>query len=919
MTAKPQSDRSGAELERLAEARDRGVPWRKWGPYLSERQWGTVREDYSESGDAWNYFTHDQARSRAYRWGEDGLAGISDDKQSLCFALALWNGKDPIIKERLFGLTNSEGNHGEDVKEYYFYLDSTPTHSYMKYLYKYPQAAYPYGDLIETNRRRSRQEFEYELLDTGVFDQDRYFDVFVEYAKASPENILIQVTVSNRGRESASLQVLPTLWLRNTWSWGKEVPRPLLQQTAPGVIAASHPHLGERFLFCDGATKLLFTENETNTERLFDASNHTPYVKDAIDSYVVHGRREAVNPALKGTKASAQYSIAVRGGESHTIRLRLQHSATGASFDSSFDAVMQARRQEADEFYASVIPASIGADAANVMRQALAGMLWSKQFYYYDVRQWLEERGAGPFKPDRRAAPRNEHWHHVYNADVISMPDKWEYPWYAAWDLAFHVLALSLVDEDFGKLQLDLMLREPYLHPSGQIPAYEWYFGDVNPPVHAWSTIFTYRLAQMRRGEGDFDWLERAFHKLVVNFTWWVNRKDRSGNNAFEGGFLGLDNIGVFDRSAPLPTGGYLEQADGTAWMALFCQNMVEIASELTMSRPSYVDMCLKFSEHFLWIANALIRAGDDTGMWDEQDGFFYDVLRLPDGRAERLKVRSMVGLLPLCAATVFDGRLLNEHPDLRDRFSRFLEERQELTTFIHDPIKVGQAGRRLGAVLNENKLRRVLAIMLDEKEFLSPHGIRAISPYHAEHPYVFRVAEQEYRVSYLPAESDTGMFGGNSNWRGPIWMPVNALIIRALLQYYTYYGNEFTIECPTASGRRMTLYQVAEEITRRLASIFLLDNDGHRPVHGGTRKFQEDPHWRDLILFYEYFHGDNGAGLGASHQTGWTGVITRAMHVFATTTAERFLELGKVAAMVEAEPAHSHSAGASQVRNPGA
>jgi hypothetical protein len=653
-----------AEHRRLEETRSKTAPWRKWGPYLSERQWGTVREDYSDSGNAWDYFSHDQARSRAYRWGEDGLAGISDDQQLLCFALALWNGKDPILKERLFGLTNSEGNHGEDVKEYYFYLDSTPTHSYMKYLYKYPQAAYPYGELVETNRRRSKQEFEYELLDTGVFDQNRYFDVFVEYAKASPEDIQIQITVENRGPEPAALHVLPTIWFRNVWSWGGDAPRPVLRQAAGdagGVIAASHPELGERLFYAEGAAALLFTENETNHERLFRAPNRTPYVKDGIDSYIVQGRREAVNPEKQGTKASAHYPLTVGAGESRTLRLRLCGVAPAAAapakagaFGSDFDALMRARRQEADEFYAAVIPSALNTDAARVMRQALAGMLWSKQFYYYDVDRWLTERGADPFKPKRRIAPRNDHWHHMYNAEILSMPDKWEYPWYAAWDLAFHVLALTLVDEDFGKQQLDLMLKEHYLHPSGQIPAYEWNFGDVNPPVHAWATIFTYRLEKARRGKGDLEWLERVFHKLVLNFTWWVNRKDRSGNNVFEGGFLGLDNIGVFDRSAPLPTGGYLEQADGTAWMALFCQNMLEIAVELAMNRPAYVDMAVKFTEHFLWIASSMVHAGEDVGMWDEEDGFFYDVLRLPDGRAQRLKVRSMVGLLPLCAVTVF-------------------------------------------------------------------------------------------------------------------------------------------------------------------------------------------------------------------------------------------------------------------------
>jgi hypothetical protein len=901
-----------AEHARLQEARAQQIPWKKWGPYLSERQWGTVREDYSDSGNAWDYFSHDQARSRAYRWGEDGLGGISDDRQLLCFALALWNGQDPILKERLFGLTNSEGNHGEDVKEYYFYLDSTPTHSYMKYLYKYPQAAYPYDQVVAANQGRSRNELEYELLDTGVFDQDRYFDVFVEYAKASPEDVLVQITVHNRGPEPATLHVLPTLWFRNVWSWGGNVARPVLRQAASGdgggLIAASHPELGERFFYAEGSPALLFTENETNTERLFNTANRTPYVKDGINNVIVHGRQDAVNAGNTGTKASAHYPLTVAAGASQTLRLRLSDAAPPGSKSTrggpfaSFDDVMKARRQEADEFYASVIPSVLDADAACVMRQALAGMMWSKQFYYYDVDKWLQERGANPFKSRRRQAPRNEHWHHMYNADILSMPDKWEYPWYAAWDLAFHVLALTLVDEDFGKQQLNLMLKAQYLHPSGQIPAYEWNFGDVNPPVHAWSTIFTYRLEQARRGQGDVDWLERCFQKLLLNFTWWVNRKDRSGNNVFEGGFLGLDNIGVFDRSSPLPTGGYLEQADGTAWMALYCQNMLEICAQLVQHRPAYAEMTLKFVEHFLYIASSMMHAGDDVGMWDEEDGFFYDVLRLPDGTAQRLKVRSMVGLLPLCAVTVFEGEMLKQHPELAEHLRRFLSARPQLTANIHDPSKRGCADRMLGSIVDEAKLRRVLAKMLDENEFLSPYGIRALSRFHAEQPYVFRVGDQEYRVGYLPGESDTGMFGGNSNWRGPIWMPVNGLIIRALMQYYAYYGDAFTVECPTGSGRQMTLYQVAEEIARRLASIFLRNENGRRPVYGEARKFQEDPHWRDLILFYEYFHGDNGAGIGASHQTGWTGIIARTMHLFATSSPEQILELGKLAAVTEVE-----------------
>src|SRR5579862_3792349 len=676
------------EQKRLNEARERGIPWKKWGPYLSERQWGTVREDYSDDGNAWNYFSHDQARSRAYRWGEDGLAGVCDGHQVLCFAIALWNGKDSILKERLFGLTNSESNHGEDVKEYYFYLDSTPTHSYMKYLYKYPQAAFPYANLVDTSRGRSRQEMEYELLDTGVFDQNRYFDVFVEYAKESPEDILIQITVHNRGPEPAELHVLPTLWFRNQWSWLGISDRPQLQRIG-NAIKVVHPKLGERYLYCDGEATLLFTENETNTQRIFGVPNRSPYVKDSINNYIVHGQNDAVNPDQTGTKAAANYRVTVKPGESQVIRLRLsdrgpadfaQGNGQGATpFGGHFAEVFRLRQQEADEFYKSVIPASLSADQGNVMRQALAGMLWSKQFYHYDVDKWLEERGSDPFKANRKQAPRNDGWHHMYNGDIISMPDKWEYPWYAAWDLAFHVLSLTLVDPDFGKEQLKLMLRERYMHPNGQIPAYEWNFGDVNPPVHAWSTIFTYRLDQAQKGEGDREWLKSCFQKLLLNFTWWVNRKDRSGRNVFEGGFLGLDNIGVFDRSAPLPTGGFLEQADGTAWMALFCQNMLEIAVELAMTDVDYADMAVKFLEHFLWIASAMSHLGEDTGMWDEEDGFFYDVLRLPDGRAQRLKVRSMVGLLPLCAATTFDGELIAKYPEIGERFGWFLDSRPEV------------------------------------------------------------------------------------------------------------------------------------------------------------------------------------------------------------------------------------------------
>ena len=898
------------EQTRLEEARQQKLPWKKWGPYLSERQWGTVREDYSESGDAWNYFSHDHARSRAYHWGEDGIAGISDDRQHLCFALALWNGKDPILKERLFGLTNSEGNHGEDVKECYFYLDSTPTHSYMKYLYKYPQSAYPYDEIVRVNRDRGRQAPEYELLDTGVFDGNRYFDVFVEYAKAAPEDILIRITAFNRGPAPAMLHLLPTIWFRNNWSWGGTVPgRPRLSRPAPDLIAASHPVLGDRYLYAEKPAAFLFTENESNLQQLLHVPNPTPYVKDAFHNYLVHGVRAAVNPEPAGTKAAAHYPLTVGAGQSVAVRLRLTSEAPGGPgggssepFGGGFDAAMAARREEADEFYAGVIPPSLDEDQRNVMRQALAGMLWSKQFYYYDVDRWLEEHGAGPFRA-RRRAPRNEAWHHMNNADVLSMPDKWEYPWYAAWDLAFHCIALTLVDTDFGKDQLELMLESRYIHPNGQLPAYEWNFNDVNPPVHAWATLFTYRLEKTQRGRGDLEWLERCFHKLLLNFTWWVNRKDRAGNNVFEGGFLGLDNIGVFDRSAPLPTGGYLDQADGTAWMALFCQNMLEIATELSLERRAYLGLVEKFIEHVLWITSSMLTAGGGTGMWDEEDGFFYDVLRKPDGSAERLKVRSMVGLLPLCAVAVFEGHLEGKDAELEARLRRFLQARSELREFAHDPLKRGNGGRRMSAVLNETRLRRVLARMLDENEFFSPYGLRSVSRHHAEHPYVFQAGNQQYAVSYMPAESETGLFGGNSNWRGPIWMPVNALIVRALLQYYLYYGNDFTIECPTGSGRAMTLYQVAEEICRRLTSIFLRDPGGRRPVHGTAKTYQQDPNWRDLILFYEYFHGDNGAGVGASHQTGWTGIVARMMHLLATIPAEKFLELGKIAVFVEPKP----------------
>jgi len=891
-----------AEEARLDAAREQGVPWKLWGPYLSERQWGTVREDYSENGDAWNYFTHDQARSRAYHWGEDGLAGISDEHQRLCFAIALWNGKDPILKERLFGLTNSEGNHGEDVKEYYYYLDSTPTHSYMKYLYKYPQNAYPYSDLVETNRRRGRNEPEYELLDTGVFNEDRYFDVFVEYAKAAPSDILIQLTLCNRGPAAASLHLLPTLWFRNTWAWWPEQPKPFLRE-APGAagsarISASHSGLGDYTLYCEGNPPLLFTENDTNNERVFRTPNATRYVKDGVDNYVVAGRLDAINPNRTGTKAAAHYQVNVAPGGTSVIRLRLSNGTAATPFGNQFDQIMDQRRREADEFYQAKVPSRIGQDMANMLRQAYAGMLWSKQYFFLDANKWLEEHGADPLRPTARIV-RNREWFHMVSDDVFSMPDKWEYPWFAAWDLAFHALALAMVDIDFAKQQLDLLLDQVYLHPTGQIPAYEWNFSDVNPPVQAFAAIFLYRTEQALRSTTDLHFLKRIFGKLTANFGWWVNRKDRSGNNLYEGGFLGLDNIGVFDRSAPLPTGGYLEQADGTAWVALFCENMLEIACELAAHDSTYEDLAANYAVQLMLIARSMNAVGAD-GMWDEEDGFYYDVLRLPNGSSTRLKVRSMVGLLPLCATTLTERTQREKMPKLVAQYQARLEQMPELRQSLHltGPGHYGIAERGIIGLVNPTRLRRILTRMLDENEFLSSYGIRSLSRYHAEHPYVFPVHGQEYRVSYLPAESDSGMFGGNSNWRGPIWVPVNTLIIRALMHYFAYYGDNFKIECPTGSGRLMNLFEVAQEITNRLARIFLRDESGRRPVFGGAEKFQRDPHWRDHLLFYEYFHGDNGAGIGASHQTGWTGVVAGLVEYFGRIDAETILQGGLATAL---------------------
>lgn len=904
------------EKTRLDHARDHIEPWKKWGPYLSERQWGTVREDYSDNGDAWNYFTHDHARSRAYRWGEDGLGGICDEHQILCFAVAMWNGNCPIIKERLYGLTNTEGNHGEDVKEYYFYVDSTPTHSYMKYLYKYPQAAFPYADLIYGNRSRGKGPREYELLDTGVFDEDRYFDVFVEYAKKSAEDIHIKITVCNRGPEEATLDLLPTLWFRNTWTWMDGGSKPIIKDDSKETFSAAHARhtdslfnesLSEYHFYCDRKVPLLFTENETNNAKLFGTPNASSYCKDGINDYVVDGIKDAINPEQFGSKMAAHYKLNVPAGGSEVVRLRLRASACSEPLD-EFDSTFADRLAEADEFYDELTPPAQKADVdkCRVMRQALSGMLWGKQYFYYDVDQWLREHNVHPWTPgESRNKVRNSAWFHMYNDDIISMPDKWEYPWYAAWDLAFHMLPLNLIDSDFAKAQLDLMLRNAYLHPNGQIPAYEWNFGDVNPPVHAFATYHAYLFDRAKHdGHGDIDFLKYAFSKLLVNFTWWVNRKDPRGQNVFDGGFLGLDNIGVFDRSAALPTGGKLEQADGTAWMVFFSQQMLNIAIELAQEDPLYEEFAIKFFKHTIWIAAAMDRLGEHRDeLWDENDGFFYDVLRLPNGQAMRLPVRSLVGLLPMCSVVVFEEETWNRVPGFKAAALKFVDRHPDLCENMHLPTLKGHRGRRMLAVCDEHKLRLILKRLFDPEEFLGDHGIRSLSREHLENPFVFRYGHDEFHVKYVPGESDSGMFGGNSNWRGPIWFPMNMLIIRALLNYYSYYGKEFTIEYPTGSGVQKTLFEACQDLMDRLTGIFLQDKNGRRPVYGDNEKFQTDPHWKDLILFYEYFHGDDGTGLGASHQTGWTGLVAQILWLRSLLTEDTWLnsspmkEIAKIAA----------------------
>jgi hypothetical protein len=866
---------------RLSESAARTKHWKRWGPYLSERAWGTVREDYSPYGSAWEYFPHDHARSRAYRWNEDGLAGISDRHQYICFALALWNERDPILKERLFGLTGNEGNHGEDVKEYYFYLDSTPTHSYMKYLYKYPQVEFPYAQLVEENRRRGKDKPEFELLDTGVFNDDRYFDVFVEYAKADLEDILVKITATNRGPEAAPLRLLPTIWFRNTWSWADDAERPDMRRIAGG-IELDHPRLGRRWLYFEGAPEILFTENETNYKRLYGIENRCACAKDGINDCIVNGQKDAVAPMPMGTKAAAHYKLHVPPRESVTVRLRLTDidfsGVAEAAFD-GFGQLFNMRKNEADEFYGTVIPQDLSSDAQNVMRQGFAGMLWSKQFYHYVTKNWLEGDPGNPPPAAERKTGRNSQWPHLYRADVISMPDKWEYPWYAAWDLAFHSVPLALVDCQYAKEQLVLLLREWYMHPNGQLPAYEWAFGDVNPPVHAWVAWRVYKIDKRRNGKGDRAFLERVFHKLLLNFTWWVNRKDADGMNIFQGGFLGLDNIGVFDRSAPLPTGGYIEQSDGTSWMAMYTLNLLAIALELASEDPAYEDVASKFWEHFIYIARAMNHRGNDgVGLWDEMDGFFYDVLRFPDGRKYPMRIRSIVGLIPLFAVETLEPELLERLPGFKRRLEWFIDNRRDLIGNVACMRSPGRGERRLLSVVGRDQLRRVLQAMLDENEFLSPYGIRALSRYHKNNPYMLSLNGNEYRVDYEPAESSTGLFGGNSNWRGPIWFPVNYLLIESLQKFHHYFGDDFKVEFPARSGNMLTLWDVAAELSRRLSQIFLRDDKGERPVYRGIQKFQSDPNWNELILFHEYFHGDTGSGVGASHQTGWTGLVTKTL-----------------------------------------
>ncbi len=868
-----------AEKQRMLEQNKGEAAWRLWGPYLSERQWGTVREDYSEYGNAWDYFSHDQARSRAYRWGEDGIAGFCDEKQRLCMGLGLWNEQDPILKERLFGLTNGEGNHGEDVKELYFYLDATPSHSYLKMLYKYPQQAFPYTALIEENRKRGRDRPEFELLDTGLFNDNCYFDVFIEYAKAGVDDILMLITAHNRGADTAPLHILPQLWFRNTWNWGYDTTRPSLSASETGGIVIQHTDLGSYYCYFDGDPELLFCDNDTNLQRLYNQPA-AGYCKDAFHDYLIHGNRNAVNPGRCGTKAAGHFSFSVPAHGKVEVRLRLSKDQNLQPFH-DFDALFVVRRSEADGFYAELQKALPDAESRLIHRQALAGMIWCKQFYYWDIPQWLQGDPATVPPPPQRRHGRNSDWRHLNNADIISMPDTWEYPWYAAWDLAFHCVTLAIIDPAFAKNQLLLMTREWYMHPNGQMPAYEWALGDVNPPVHAWAALEVYKSeCQSNGGIGDLDFLERIMHKLIINFTWWVNRKDADNNNVFQGGFLGLDNIGVFDRSAPLPAGGHIDQADGTSWMAMYCLNLMRIALELALHDRVYEDIATKFFEHFLYIANAMSNIGGDQhiGLWDEEDQFFYDVLRSPDGKMTPLKVRSMVGLIPFYAVEIIEPELLDKLPDFKRRLKWFLDYRPDLASLVSDWNVPGHGDRRLLSLLRGHRMKKLLQRMLDETEFLSDYGVRSLSRAHRDQPYMVSCANSPMSANYQPGESETGRFGGNSNWRGPIWFPVNYLLITSLRRFASFYGDDFKIECPTGSGIFLSINEVADELSRRLTRIFRKDAYGRRPAFGQDERLQNDPHFNDYLLFHEYFHGDDGKGLGASHQTGWTGLVAKLL-----------------------------------------
>jgi hypothetical protein len=887
-----------AEEERLQEARDGKAPWRQWGPYLSERQWGTVREDYSPYGTAWEYLPHDHARSRAYRWGEDGIAGVCDDQQQLCFALALWNDADPILKERLFGLTGNQGNHGEDVKEYYFYLDNVPSHAYMKYLYKYPHRAYPYADLVDENHRRTRADPEYELLDTGIFEDNRYFDVCIEYAKAGPGDILIRISASNRGLYPAPLHLLPTLWFKNDWTWSAANAKPTIaveRTSAEGVVLkAAHRTLAPYFLYCEAPEEVLFTENETNLERIYGVPNASPYVKDGINDCIVAGRREAVNPKQVGTKASPHYAFPVGAGETIVVRLRLSTSGDNAQpFGAAFEAMFTQRVEEADAFYLRLTPFALPADVRNVQRQAYAGMLWNKQYYRYLVERWLDGDPAQPPPPASRKEGRNRAWWHMSAEDVLSMPDKWEYPWFAAWDMAFHAITFAMIDPDFAKQQLLLLTREWYMHPNGQIPAYEWAFSDVNPPVHAWAAMRVYQIEEKLYGRSDRDFLERIFQKLLINFTWWVNRKDAEGNNIFEGGFLGLDNISVFDRTSGLPGGGQLEQADGTSWMAMYCLNLLGIALELAKKDVVYEDVATKFFEHFIYIGAAINKMGGG-GLWNTEDGYYYDQLRMPDGRCIPIRAQTISGLVPIFAVAVGDREGIASFGDFAKRLLWFAKNRPELLRGLGDMTKRGMQDRVRLSLVDTEKLKRILGPVLDPEGMFSPHGVRSVSKFHHEHPLSLMLDGKEFALEYAPAESTGSLFGGNSNWRGPVWFPLNYLLIEALQKHDAVLGASFKVECPTGSGQMLTLWEVTTEMTRRLITLFTRDENGRRPIYGDREKFQSDPHWRDLVLFHEYFHGDTGEGLGASHQTGWTGIVAKLIHQYAEYALQEHPGLGK-------------------------